>query len=81
MVHGFSKLSLLDPLVGIGSPLFSFSRSKKEPSAWEFQFKALMQDDSTPVSPGYEKLLDVVTWAVAKLSIDRPAEKQEVVNI
>lgn len=35
-------------------------------------------EDSPPVSPAYEELVEVVTRAVTKLNIKRPAEKQEV---
>lgn len=35
-------------------------------------------EDSTPVSPAYDELVEVVTHAVTKLNIYWPAEKQEV---
>ncbi|KAL0165932.1 hypothetical protein M9458_037776, partial [Cirrhinus mrigala] len=35
-----------------------------------------VKEDSLPQLPQYEELLEVVTCAVAKLNINRPAEKQ-----
>lgn len=34
-------------------------------------------EDSPPLSPAYEELVEFVTCVIAKLNIDWPAEKQE----